>query len=519
MATAGWYADPEHRHALRWHDGAAWTEHVVQEGRRIVDPRGAPAGDRPPPAGEEARWLPPPGLSDTPRWGPFAVGVPSGGPAAVPEAGYDPVLTGNRALDLTQNYVNEFESQLRRDASLVHSSAAALRASPALKRLGFVLGVLALAAFLSLLGAGYTIFDRGADGGDLFGTFLLVAVLLVFVLPVVYVIPSVVAFASGVAAGLDALEGRRASRLVRAVLRARRAVGALALARLAWWAPGLSARAGAALYEAFAVFAVPVAIEQGLALPEAQRRSEELVAARWGPGRFRALGLPQTSPWSVVYSRGVTRYGYKAPYIAAAVTLLVLLGPLFVALAIGEPAGIVIAFAWMWGIVALGGLVWSAVAQPLLQGLLRAHLYHYAKTGAAVLPFEEPALHACLREEARARLGLPQRKVGQGRRSPPLGLSGVVRSFAADPAGYAQSEAGLAPSDIRAVITDARLLYKDGRLVTKALKGRELDAGSLVAATGLPPERCRVAVINLIWAGKVRADVSPAGDARFSLAG
>ncbi|HEX2058470.1 MAG TPA: hypothetical protein VHI71_08880, partial [Actinomycetota bacterium] len=296
---------------------------------------------------------------------------------------------------------------------------------------------------------------------------------------------------------------------------------ALALARAAWWVPGLSAKAGGALYEAYTVLAVPAAMDERIRLGDAQRRSEELVEARWGPGRFRALGLPRTNPWSIVYSRGVTKYGYKAPYVAAAAFVGVLLGPLLVAVAVGDEVSILVTFGWMWGAVALGGLVWSSTVQPLLQGLLRAHLYHYAKTGEARAPFEEAALHACLREEARASLGLPQRRLGQGARRSPLGLGGVVRSFASNPSGYAQAEAGLTPQDIKSVIADARQLYKDGKLVTRALAGAPggLDAEGLVATTGLPRDRCRVTVANLVWAGKVTADVDGAGTARFSLAG
>ncbi|HEX2293762.1 MAG TPA: DUF2510 domain-containing protein [Actinomycetota bacterium] len=518
MATAaeGWYPDPVRTHLLRWYGGGAWTEHVFDGFRRRSDPAGSPLGEYPAPAGDDV-WLPPPGLPDTKRWGPFAVGVPTGGPAGVPVGGYEPVLTGNRALDLTQNYVNEFESQLRRDASLLASSWTAMRSARGLRTIGVVLAVVALAAFVALGGAVYAAWDAEASP---FGFFFLVLALVALVLPAIYVVPNVVAFGAAVAAGLAAGSGQRTSapRLLRDAWRARGPLGALALARIAWWAPGLSAKGGAALYEAFAVLAVPAALDAGLGLRAAQRRSEELVSERWGPGRFRALGLPQTNPWSIVYSRGVTRYGYKAPYLAAAAFVGALLGPLLVALAVGDTTWILAAFAWMWGSVAIGGLLWWSTIQPLLQGLLRAHLYLYAKTGDARPPYDADALHACLREEARASFGLPQRR--GGRRSP-LGVGGVVRSFASDPSGYVQSEAGLTPGDVKGVIAGARQLYRDGKLVTAALKrSREgLDAAGLLAATGLPHDRCRTVVANLVWSGKVNADVSPAGEARFSLAG
>ena len=76
------------------------------------------------------------------------------------------------------------------------------------------------------------------------------------------------------------------------------------------------------------------------------------------------------------------------------------------------------------------------------------------------------ALHAALREEARASFGLPQRG---GRRRSPMGLTGVVRWAVADPFGFAQVEAGLTPGDLKAVIADARRLYKDGKLVAATL--------------------------------------------------
>lgn len=523
-ADGGWYRDPTLSYPLRWYDGVRWTEHVVDQGRRMTDPGGAPTAGGPPGDDEEARWLPPPGFPEMSRWGPFAVGVPTGGPGAVPEGGYEPVLTGNRALDLTQNYINEFESQLRRDASLLRSSVVVLRGSPALKRLALALGILVLGAFLLILAVTVTLTGvrfLGGSEADPFALFFVAVLLLVVVLPGVYVLSSVAAFAVGVAGALSILGSRLRSAvgLLRDVGRARGALWALVLARLGWWAPGMTTKAGAALYEAFAVFAAPAAMDDRVPLKEAQRRSEELVASRWGPGRFRALGLPRTNPWSIVYSRGVTKYGYKAPYIAAATFLALLLGPLLVALAIGDPTWILVAFGWMWGSLAIGAFVWGAAVQPLLQGVLRAYLYHYAKTGVALAPYEEPALHACLREEARATFGLPQRRSGRGRTTPVLGLGGVVRSFAADPSGYAQAEAGITGGDVRSVLTDARRLYKDGRLVTGVLKrSGPTHPASLVAATGLPPDRCRVAVVNLVWAGKVRADVTSDGDVRYSLA-
>ena len=458
-------------------------------------------------------WLPPPGLPDTKRWGPFAAGIPSGGPADVPVGGYEPVLTGNRALDLTQNYVNEFESQLRRDASLLSSAWTELRAARGLQAIGVVLGLLALAAFVGLGAALYAAWDAEAAP---FGFFAIALALIVFVLPALYVVPNIVAFGAAVAAGLAAGRRTPAGALLRAAGQARGPLAALGLARTAWWAPGLAAKAGGPLYEAYAVLSVPAALEESLSLEAAHRRSEELVAARWGPGRFRALGLPKTSPWSIVYSRGVTRYGYKAPYLAALAFVAILLGPLLVAMAAGDTTWILVAFAWMWGSVAIGGLLWWSTIQPLLQGLLRAHLYRYAKTGDARPPFEPDALHAALREETRASLGLPQRR---GRRRSPLGLGGVVRSAVTDPVGFAQAEAGLSPGDLKMVIAEARQLYKDGKLVTAALRrAREgLDATRLMAATGLPRDRCRAVVVNLVWAGKVGADVTPSGEARFAL--
>ncbi|HEX2058180.1 MAG TPA: DUF2510 domain-containing protein, partial [Actinomycetota bacterium] len=272
MAAAGWYVDPTRAHVLRWYDGAAWTAHVFDGERRTTDPGGPPAGELPAPEGDDV-WLPHPGLPETKRWGPFAVGVPSGGPAAVPVGGYEPVLTGNRALDLTQGYVNEFESQLRRDASLVRSTWDALRSARALPAIGVVLSILALAAFLGLVALGYTLLDSAfsTPGGSPFGAFFVIVALLVFVLPPIFVVPNVVAFACAVAAGLIQLEGSRGSafRYVRRAARARGPLTALALARAAWWVPGLSAKAGGALYEAYTVLAVPAAMDERIRLGDA----------------------------------------------------------------------------------------------------------------------------------------------------------------------------------------------------------------------------------------------------------
>nr|MDQ3957791.1 DUF2510 domain-containing protein [Actinomycetota bacterium] len=356
VVEKGWYPDPAGRYALRWYDGTSWTEHVVHDSRRTTDPQGAPADGHSPPRGHDARWLPPPSLPDGPRWGPFAIGVPSYGSAAVPEDGYEPVLTGNRALDLTQDYVNEFESQLRRDASLVRSSVAELRRTPSLKWLGTLLAVLVVVLFAALLGAvvvagGDAFFgDEPTDGTGFLLVFVLVP-LLALALAALYSTASVVSFSAAVAAGIASSRGERpgAWGLLRRVLGAAGAVGALALARFAGWRPNAALKAGGALYEAFAVFVVPVAVDENVSVGAAQRRSEELVAARWGPGRFRALGLPQTSPWSVVYSSGVTRYGYKAPFLSAAAFVVALLGPLLVAVAVGNTTAILVTFGWMWG--------------------------------------------------------------------------------------------------------------------------------------------------------------------------
>lgn len=42
-AQAGWYADPAGGHQYRYWDGAAWTEHVADDGRQAIDP--LPAAD------------------------------------------------------------------------------------------------------------------------------------------------------------------------------------------------------------------------------------------------------------------------------------------------------------------------------------------------------------------------------------------------------------------------------------------------------------------------------------------
>jgi hypothetical protein len=93
MTPPGWHPDPYRRHELRWWDGAAWSEHVSDQGRTGVDPAGAvPVTD----AG--AGWLPPtiqqPTVPPTPAWVPGStpptlsqptiqqptVATPAGGP-------------------------------------------------------------------------------------------------------------------------------------------------------------------------------------------------------------------------------------------------------------------------------------------------------------------------------------------------------------------------------------------------------------------------------------------------------
>ena len=40
---ANWHADPTGRHELRYWDGAAWTDHVSDQGVTTTDPVDAPA--------------------------------------------------------------------------------------------------------------------------------------------------------------------------------------------------------------------------------------------------------------------------------------------------------------------------------------------------------------------------------------------------------------------------------------------------------------------------------------------
>ena len=49
MSSAGWWPDPSGRHELRYHDGAAWTEHVSDRGAVTRDPVDSPRPPVPPP--------------------------------------------------------------------------------------------------------------------------------------------------------------------------------------------------------------------------------------------------------------------------------------------------------------------------------------------------------------------------------------------------------------------------------------------------------------------------------------
>jgi hypothetical protein len=74
--TPNWYSDPTGRYARRYHDGTAWTEHVIDgAGRHMTSPL-EDAGPSPAGSGQEQDWArpPPPGQRPTPVPQPVASG-------------------------------------------------------------------------------------------------------------------------------------------------------------------------------------------------------------------------------------------------------------------------------------------------------------------------------------------------------------------------------------------------------------------------------------------------------------
>lgn len=168
----------------------------------------------------------------------------------------------------------------------------------------------------------------------------------------------VVIFGSPTSAGLARMAGRRrsVSGFFADTGRAWRLLGRLALARLL----GVFG----ALYEALMVFVVPAGIDEGLAYDDAQRRSEELVRLRWGPGRFRALGIPRMVPANAAYSYLVRRFGYRGVLIEVVIVLGVLLLPVAFVLMTQPPAIFLLAAVLTWGPIIIASVVWGWLIQP-----------------------------------------------------------------------------------------------------------------------------------------------------------
>lgn len=415
----------------------------------------------------------------------------------VPPDGLPPPTTGNRAVDAIYGFVDEDESRAVREAGLFNATFEILRSSRWLVALGTVGGLLELLLLLGTLailclpaaaGSGWLIatgsftpFTLLAGGAV---TILLMVVLRPFYVPLFAAVPQIL-FAAGVSAGLARVGGgqRDIRDLVADGYSAWSSLGRRALA-VVMGAPG-------ALYEALMVLVVPIRLAEGGSHEDAQRRSEELVARRWGPGRFRALGLPRMGPQWALYRYIALRFGFAAGRLFFPIAFLALfVGTVALSLITGWLVAVVFAA------LLLTMFTWTLGIQPTIDGLLRAHLYHYAVTGEAPAPYTRELLHSCLREEFRARLGMPQRvdgaapAGGQTDAAPSTeraGVPGVVDRLGAGGLDYVEDEAGLDFDDLAGIGRDGLRLAKDARAVLRVVRDagdRGLDQPSIAQAIG-----------------------------------
>lgn len=227
------------------------------------------------------------------------------------------------------------------------------------------------------------------------------------------------------------------------------------------------------------VFVVPAMIEERLTYHDAQHRSEQLVAARWGPGRFRATGIPRMVPADALYAYLVRTRGHGAAYIPALIALGLFGAPIAVALVTEDLRAAVAVGAVTWGVPIVAGTLWAWAVQPMLDGLLRGHLYVYALTGRAVGPYEAALLHSCLREEARATFAKPQRPpvtegiVGERAAT---GLGGVLRRTSEGGFDYLQREAGIGVGDVGEIVRDGRELFRNNQKIMDAVRASSPDS-------------------------------------------
>ncbi|MGH2981238.1 MAG: hypothetical protein ACRDKV_04235 [Solirubrobacterales bacterium] len=410
-----------------------------------------------------------------------------------------PVETGDAYLDLHRNFVNEWESHKRREEALFRATLPLVLEARALLRLSILLNICGLAA----AGLVAYLLVRLFGGAPVT---LLVAPLIVLValvaLAVLFGLLRIVLFAAAVSYGLRRIQGEKhpASGLWADIARATPGLAALAIARLL-------AGLGGFLYAALIVFVVPVLIAQGGGYREAQRRSEELVSRRWGPGRVRAIGLPSMRLSDVAYSALVRRFGYAGAYLQLIPLGALLLIPLIAGLVAGSELVAILTFAGLLGSALLALIAWSVTMQPLLAGILNAHLYDYAVSGEARPPYRKGVLHSCLREEIRAKLGTPQRGPEEAHLDASSGARGVLSRLSRRGLRYAEHEAGLGRSEGLELVRGVRSLWSDSRSVLSAIRAAGAGgatAGEIDAVTGLDPRRRQVVIQNLMEQGYVQ---------------
>lgn len=432
--------------------------------------------------------------------------VPTGGLEELPAEGMAPPGSGNRLLDLNTGFVDEFESKMRRTEVLLRATWQELRASRGLRVATSILTALRLVlvgAIIAAAAAGIADIANDRDASLNGGTLIVVGALVALWLVLVPL--GVVSFGFATAEGIGRARGETLT-VTGALRRTLRATPGLLRLGVARFFGSRNPESLTSLYEALMVFVVPVMIDRCTSYAEAQRESERIVAARWGPGRYRASGIPTMSPQDALYSylRRTGRTG--GTYLVALAAIGCFLAPIVVVL-VTESIGTMLAVgAVTWGIPLVAGTAWVWWGKPMVEGLLRGHLYVYGEAGEARPPFTSGVLHACLREEARATFGKAQRAPvpggdpAMGGGAGAAGVAGAIDRTAAGGWGHVQEEAGVSVQDIGGVVADARELWRDSRAVMAAVRARHpmlMDTEEICSATPVPRERCVLAIASL----------------------
>ena len=414
-----------------------------------------------------------------------------------------PASRGDPFLDFAYGSAHEHEAARWRDAAVARRSREVLTASP-LMRIAAVVAVLRIVAVAAFVGA-FVLAPVLPGRAVLFmPLLLLVAVLLLLI---AFGAARQFLFTLGVSWALHRMNNQSPGlgTIVGQTLRAGRRLAHLGLGRLS--APMRS------LFDAVTAFVVPVMLAEGLDYRQARARSEDLVASRWGPGRFRGHGMPRMAYGNVRYVELTEKHGRNGPYRQLWFMPAALLVGLVVAAALrssdaGVLAGIGVLLAWIF-VLALR----STTTQPVMEGVLRAYLYDYARTGRALPPYEAALLHDCMREELRGIVGLAQRGPADAAPSAPSAPPPLT------PVGYVR-DAGVTGTHATAVLGSMPDLVRDTRAVLKATRdaiatGERADAGAIAARTGLSAERTAVMLAHLVETRYLLASMALDGTATY----